>query len=174
MTEKLTWDALIALVEYTITSHALHSVKPSKAFRKADGMTPYSIHPMWCAMSLLHEQVLPYEFRWNGAQALLFHDLLEDTTAGLPGGLPSEVAQMVMDMTFESSDVEMVEVWDKPIEIKLLKLYDKVSNLLDATWMTSERFDQYAKYANALADEVEENYGRLAIVKMARAVTVAR
>ena len=172
MTDKMTWDALIALIEYIITAHALHPVKISKAFRKADGKTPYSVHPIWCATTLLQEQGLPQELRWNGAQALFFHDILEDTTAKLPPELSGEVTQMVIDMTFENTDAEMVEVWDKPIEIKLLKLYDKVSNLLDAdSWMTPERFSQYAKYTNALADVVEENYGRLAIGKMARAVT---
>lgn len=168
---EYTWESLMMYIEYIITSHALNPVKPGKAFRKIDGQTPYSVHPIWCATALLHEQALPLELRWNGAQALFLHDILEDTTASLPELVSDEVTSMVMDMTYDNTDHEMVEVWSKPIEIKLLKLYDKVSNLLDASWMTPERFAQYASYTNTLADVVEEAYGRLAIVKMARAVT---
>ena len=110
-------------------------VKPSKAVRKWDGKTPYSVHPIWCATMILHETVLAEEIRVDGSQALLFHDVLEDTLAELPSYLSDRVKKLVQDMTFESSDVEMLKVWDKPIEVKLFKLYDKVSNLMDARWM---------------------------------------
>jgi len=43
-------------------------------------------------------------------------------------------------MTFEGgSEQEIVEIWDKPTEIRLYKLYDKVSNLLDGAWMKDEK-----------------------------------
>ncbi len=32
--------------------------KPGKFARKWDGVTPYSIHPVWCAMMILHEPLL--------------------------------------------------------------------------------------------------------------------
>ena len=102
---------------------------------KWDGLTPYSVHPIWCATMILHETALAEDIRVDGSQALLFHDVLEDTLAELPNYLSERVKNLVQDMTFESSDVEMLKVWDKPIEVKLFKLYDKVSNLMDARWM---------------------------------------
>ena len=84
---------------------------------------------------ILHETALAEDIRVDGSQALLFYDVLEDTLAELPNYLSDRVKKLVQDMTFESSDVEMLKVWDKPIEVKLFKLYDKVSNLMDARWM---------------------------------------
>ena len=146
-------------------------VKPSKAVRKWDGKTPYSVHPIWCATMILHETALAEDIRVDGSQALLFHDVLEDTLAELPNYLSDRVKKLVQDMTFESSDEEMLKVWDKPIEIKLFKLYDKVSNLMDASWMSPEKLQRYREYTNRLTQEVQTHYGELNIVKLAKILT---
>lgn len=159
------------LINYIFATHAEKPTKPSKSLRKWDGKTPYGIHPAWCAMTLLHETELPEALRITGAQALLLHDVLEDTTAGLPQGCPAEVEKLVREMTFASSDEEMVEIWSRSKETILLKLYDKVSNLLDGAWMPKEKRARYSAYTMRLADEVEKTYGTLNIVRIARAIT---
>lgn len=161
---------LSAAIHYAMIAHAERATKPSKAVRKWDGITPYGVHPVWCAMSLLQEPLVSEELRWNGALALLFHDVLEDTTAELPRGTSARVAELVDGMTFESSDEEMVKVWDESEEIRLLKLYDKVSNLLDGAWMNPEKRERYLRYTELLAEDVEKNFGNLGIVRQARAL----
>lgn len=167
----MTAQELVGFVGYSFRAHAEQATKPSKAVRKWDGKTPYGIHPTWCAMTLLTETTLPEELRARGAQALLLHDVLEDTTAGLPQGTPDEVARLVEGMTFASSDEEMELIWSRSGEIKLLKLYDKVSNLLDGSWMSKERAERYARYLLRLCDEVQPLYGNLNIIRIARAIT---
>ncbi len=163
-------DDLSSLVIYTFLAHAEKPTKSSKAVRKWDGKTPYGIHPTWCAMTLLAETTLPEDLRNTGAQALLLHDILEDTTAGLPKGVSQEVRELVEGMTFASSDEEMELVWSRSREIKLLKLFDKTSNLLDASWMTREKSARYGAYLLRLCDAVEPHYDGLNIVRIARAI----
>lgn len=159
-----------SLVDYCINAHR-YPVKPSKAFRKWDGQTPYSVHLIWCAMMIFHETTLAEETRVTGSQALLFHDVLEDTKADLPAYLSDEVKKLVSDMTFESSNDEMQKIWDKSIEVKLLKLYDKVSNLMDGSWMSPEKLQKYRAYTRKLTEDVQARYGELNIVKLAKTLT---
>lgn len=166
----MTAQDLAGFIGYSFRAHAEQPTKPSKAVRKWDGKTPYGIHPTWCAMTLLTETTLPEEIRVTGAQALLLHDVLEDTTAGLPEGTPTEVIKLVEGMTFVSSDEEMELIWTRSQEVKLLKLYDKVSNLLDGSWMSQEKRERYAAYLVALCDDVEPHYGQLNIMRIARAI----
>lgn len=121
-------------------------------------------------MAILQEPSVNEELRWEGAFALLLHDVLEDTTAGLPVGTSARVAELVEGMTFESSDVEMETVWERSAEIRLLKLYDKVSNLLDGAWMSTAKRERYLAYTLRLADDVEANFGLLSIVRQARSL----
>ncbi len=159
-------------VAYALLTHEEKAKKASKAFRKWDGKTPYGVHPIWCATTLLHETSIPEDLRNEGAEALLFHDILEDTTAELPDGTSDRIGKLVDGMTFEGGTAqEMQEVWSRSKEIRLLKLYDKVSNLLDAEiWMTPEKLATYRAYTKKLADDVESNYGTLNIVRLARAL----
>lgn len=166
----MTAKELAGLISYSFRAHAEQSTKPSKTVRKWDGRTPYGIHPTWCAMTILTETILPEELRVTGAQALLLHDVLEDTTAGLPEDTPAEVTKLVEEMTFASSDEEMELIWTRSQEVKLLKLYDKVSNLLDGSWMSREKRERYATYIIALCDDVEPHYGQLNIMRIARAI----
>ncbi|MDP2669133.1 MAG: hypothetical protein Q8P07_04845 [bacterium] len=166
----MTAQRLAKMVSKTFLAHAEKPAKPSKAVRKWDGKTPYGIHPVWCAMTLLAETTLPEKFRVTGALALLFHDVKEGTTAELPKGLLREVVRLVEGMTFESSDEEMLKIWSRSRKIKLLKLYDKVSNLLDGSWMSKEKRVRYAKYLLRLCRDVEPHYGKLNIIRIARAI----
>lgn len=151
--------------------HQNHARTERKATRRWDGKTPYAIHPVWCAMTLLAETSLPNELRENGAIALLFHDILEDTHADLPPGTSARVRDLVEEMTFESFTAEMELVWGRSQECLLLKLYDKVSNLLDGIWMSPEKHATYVSYTKRIASEVERTFGpNLNILRIARAI----
>lgn len=167
----MTEEGLARLIDFALTAHARQPVKPSKAYRKWDGRTPYSIHPIWCAMTLLHETALPEKLRYAGAEALILHDILEDTTANLPDGTSEDVRSLVQDMTFASTDDEMRLIWMYEPFVRLLKLYDKVSNLMDGAWMSKERREEYVAYTKKLADDAKANFGKLDIVKIAYALT---
>lgn len=166
----ITSTRLTTVIAFVIRAHATCATKPSKAVRQWDGQTPYSIHPIWCATTILAETTLPEELRASGAEALLLHDVLEDTTANLPAYTTPRVRTLVHGMTFASFDEEMQLVWERGIEILLLKLYDKTSNLLDGAWMSAEKRASYNAYTLRLADDVEKAYGPLTIVRLARAI----
>lgn len=148
--------------------------------RKWDNQTPYGVHPLWCAMMFLQETKLPDPVnRESCALALLFHDVKEDTTIEFPEWLPRDVIELVESMTFTSevgsTVIEMKTIWDSPAIVRLLKLYDKVSNLLDGLWMPDAKWNnQYVPYVLQLADDVEKNYGQLNIVRVAQAVAIVR
>ena len=144
--------------------------------RRWDKRTPYSIHPLWCATTILTETTLPQDLREDGALALLYHDVKEDTKDfELPHDLPSRVREWVDGMTFEGasvpggSDIERQHIWSRPPEIRLFKLYDKTSNLLDVSWAPLHRITIYKDYTRQLIEDVVPRYGELNIVRMARA-----
>lgn len=157
-------------ISYVIDAHQNHPKSSGKDVRYWDRKTPYSIHPIWCAMTLLTETKLDQDIREDGAIALLFHDILEDTTKPLPANISPRVKTLVEEMTFETSTQEWSELWNKPKEVRLYKLYDKTSNLLDATWMKPDGYKKYVALVKRLVEDVEKNYGELNITKLARAV----
>lgn len=157
-------------IKFAITTHATHARKLRNATRLWDKQTPYGVHPAWCAMTILQETDLPEETRRNGYQALLLHDILEDTTASLPDDTSSEVRALVEGMTFEGIDREREQVWSRGKEIILLKLYDKTSNLLEGKTMYPDRKVLYVAYIRRLIEEVRKSYGELNIVTIAEAL----
>lgn len=167
---KLTGDTLAEHISFVINSHDKKARKESKRFRKWDGETPYAIHPIWCAMMLLSETRLPADLRDRGAKVLLLHDAPEDTAADL-SSFDWQTRQRVEAMTFESFDEEMNHLPNCEPETKLLKLYDKVHNLMDGTWMPPAKRAIYTTFTMYLCEEVEREYGSLNITKLARAIT---
>lgn len=171
---------LNSAIIHCINGHAYHSKRGNT--RNWDKVTPYATHPLWCAMTFLQETKLSgdaKEGRTECALALLFHDFIEETTATLPKWLPRGAVQLINNMTFSgevgSTDIEMQQIWKcRPI-LRLLKLYDKTSNLTDGAWMSDEKWNtQYVPYVLRLATDVENNYGALNIVRISRAVAVVR
>ncbi len=159
------------IIDFAIRAHDKFFKEPHKRFRKWDGRTPYSIHPIWCATTLLTETTLPEDVRQKGTLTLLLHDVVEDTEAPLPSSLPPGVEALVDEMTFDSYEDEFERVWGRSEICRLLKLYDKVSNLLDANWRTDKR-DHYVAYTLRLCSEVEQRWGPLNITRIARAIAV--
>jgi len=157
-------------IEYMVGAHNKHPRKPSKAFRKFDGKTPFYFHPLWCATTISTESKLSTELRERGALVLLYHDVPEDTTLQLPDWLEKMVKVDIRDMTYENFEDETMRIWQKPTHIKLFKLYDKTSNLLDGGWMNEEKRKIYNEYTGNLLKIVREEYGELNITKIAGAV----
>lgn len=157
-------------IEHAIRAHQSFPRSPEKAVRFWDHKTPYVVHPILASALLLAEITLPDSIREPGFLALLWHDTLEDTTLPLPAQTSAQVKALVVEMTFDSFDEECEKLWNRGNTTKLLKLYDKVSNLLDNAWRTPERWNKQVRHAERLTDWVEENFGPLNIVKIARAV----
>lgn len=107
-------------------------------------------------------------------QALMWHDVLEDTYAELPANTPDDVRQLIMDMSFASFAAEKELIWDRSETIRLLKLYDKTSNLLDAGHLSKEKWNNYVQFTQALITDVENNFGQLNIVKIAKAISILK
>ncbi len=158
-------------IQFVIHAHQYQAKIPDNAVRGWDNETPYSIHPLWCATTILTETSLPKELRLEGAVVLLYHDIIEDTNAMIPNNLLPNIFQGVVDMTFTGGmRQEMIEIWGKEQKIRLYKLYDKVSNLLDAMWMSPEYRQKYTEYTRKLLADVEEHFGSLNIVKIAHPI----
>jgi (p)ppGpp synthase/HD superfamily hydrolase len=167
-------DEIVQAISHAHLAHAAHGNSPQDAVRFHDHLTPYLVHPIWCAASLLQEATLPLDLRKTGYIALLWHDVLEDTTLKLPIGTSSEIVKLVEEMSFMSFDEERAELWSRSPEIKLFKLYDKVSNLLDANWMKVDKWNVYVEHTLRLANEIEQKFGSLNIVKIARAIALKK
>lgn len=167
-------DELLAAIAHASVAHQCHGTSPKASVRFHDGLTPYWVHPLWCAASLLQEATLPLELRRNGAIALLLHDTLEDTTLPLPENTNKDAEFLIQQMSFESFDQEMTQIWNRPAEVRLLKLYDKVSNLLDATWMNDTKWNRYVDYTLRLASDVELYFPLVNVLAMARAIARPR
>jgi hypothetical protein len=77
-------------------------------------------------------------------------------------------------MTFASLDEEFEQVWERSDTTKLLKLYDKVSQLLDSIWLTDMRWNQIVAHTQRLERFVVSTYGELNIGKIAGTVCQLR
>ena len=157
-------------IEYIIEAHSFHTTSSEKKSRKWDANTPYSIHPIWCAMSILHETSLPISIRSKGFYVLGYHDIPEDTDAPLPEWLSSEIKKSIADMTYSSSEDEWENLWKKDKEIRLFKIYDKTSNIMDGIWMEPERKNLHLQHLAKLIIDVRKNYGELNITRMAKSL----
>ncbi len=167
-TQKLA-EEILSSIQFMVDAHIQHPKTEKDAVRFWDNKTPYIIHPAWCAMTLLTETSLSEELRFEGYQALLWHDVLEDTTiTELPKNTSETVCHYVQEMTFDSFSEERENIWNKGMEIQLFKLYDKTSNLLDGTWMTDNKLNGYKQFTKKLMENVQSEYGQLNIVKIAK------
>lgn len=160
-------------IDFCINAHMGNSRSENDRIRFWDQKTPYVIHPIWCAMTLLTETSLPEDLRVNGFQALMWHDVLEDTTLSLPESTTPLVKEWVQDMTFSDLETEMRDIWQRPPVIRLLKLYDKTSNLMDGIWMKPEKQNRYRHFTDRLLNDVSANYGKLNITRIAEAILTA-
>ncbi len=134
-------------------------------------------NPLWRAPPIArnhpsHQAPLPAALRKRGAWALLLHDIIEGTNATLPKGTPADVIQLVADMTFPGgTGQEIEEIWGKPEEVRLLKLYNKTQNLIDGRGLNPSGKQRYITYTRDLIADVEKNYPTgLNITTVAKAI----
>src|SRR5690242_21727000 len=120
---------LIDLINYSLRSHLERALVPAQALRHSDGRTPYGVHPVWSAITLLQETEVPEDVRYDGAVALLFHDLAEDTDAPYPDELSVRARAWAEDMTYSSTQEENDLIWSKSAPVKLLTLIEKTNTL---------------------------------------------
>ncbi|MEI2774022.1 MAG: hypothetical protein V9G98_26010 [Candidatus Competibacter sp.] len=173
--ETARWASHLArTIGHAIEAHHTFPRTAADSVRFHDQKTPYAVHPIWCAMTFLTETALPEELRRDGADALLWHDLLEDSTLPLPDWTSERVRGLVKELTFPSFKEELETLWFRSEEAILLKLYDKTSNLLDGTWMRDAQWNRYVAHTVKIADHVEAKWGALNGVRMARAIAIPR
>jgi hypothetical protein len=77
-------DQLAAAIQHAIQAHTYFPNTPRDAIRLWDRQTPYVVHPIWCAMTLLTETNLTEDIRYPSAIALLWHDTLKILTCRFP------------------------------------------------------------------------------------------
>ncbi|MES2223576.1 MAG: hypothetical protein V4469_01425 [Patescibacteria group bacterium] len=169
------YEKFIEYIKLQAEAHQEMALPTAKTHRKfpSQETNPYFTHPLWCSMMILLDTKLPESIRIPGAEALLFHDVLEDTTAALPSDLSEEVVAMIKDMTFENFEIEVKETLQKPAKAQLLKLYDKTATLYDGA-LREFRYPEWIDFTNKLIETVEKEYGELNIVILAKALIVNR
>lgn len=172
MDTNLVAQMIVDGVSFAKHAHIDLPITPNDAIRFHDRTTPYIVHPIWCAMTIMAETRLPESLRLNGCLALMWHDALEDTHAELPIDTVCEVRQLIQDMSFANFADERNLIWERSKEIRLLKLYDKTSNLLDASHYSIEKWNNYVEFTQSLIVDVENNYGSLNIIKIAKSIAV--
>jgi hypothetical protein len=174
MDTKQLSQSILDSIAFAKTAHIDNPNTPNDAIRFHDRKTPYIVHPIWCAMTILTETVLDEDLRITGYLALMWHDVLEDTKSQLPESTNRDVQQLIEQMTFSSFAEEQELIWTRSDIVRLLKLYDKTSNFLDGSHMSDAKWNRYVQFTQLLADDVAANYGNLNIIKLARAIAVER
>ena len=152
-------------------AHDQLAIKEEGRYRKFDPSVPYAAHPTWCAMAIWCEPLLPSELRHLGATALEYHDVTEDTTSELPANLNPKVLEYISDMTYVGgSEQERAQIWSKSKDVRLFKLYDRVSNMMDSSWMEDAQRATHFRYLERLNQDVKQNYPGLNISAFADAL----
>jgi hypothetical protein len=157
-------------ISFVAIAHQEKTLSTAKALRTfpSGEKTPYFAHSLWCAVMLWLDSGLPESIRYPGAQALLFHDILEDTSALLPDDVSDEVRYLVQEMTYRGGfNEEKTVVLMKSPFIQLLKLYDKTATLYDGD-MKPGRVYEWTEFMLKLIDTVEREYGTINIILLAR------
>jgi (p)ppGpp synthase/HD superfamily hydrolase len=155
------------LVDVAYSAHQEHNTR--KDYRQ-DGKVPFVVHPLWCALTMLNDQRIPFDERRIGYQVLLLHDVLEDTDMQVPDDVPEEVVSLVRDMTHASWDEEQ-DIFAKTDFVKMLKLADKIASMYDETVRPDPvRRRQWKELTERLAVDVEAHYGNIRLVTLAKAI----
>lgn len=157
------------LLDFVYSAHQEHCTK--KDFRQ-DGKVPFIVHPIWCAMILLNDTRVPYEERRIGYQALLLHDVLEDTSLKLPDWVEPEVAKLVEEMTYETWEEEKaIDINKKSPLVQLLKLCDKTASMYDENVRPDpQKRHEWRELTRKLLKNVEQNYKNSRVVSVAKAI----
>lgn len=153
------------LIDFAYTAHQEHCTKKDM---RQDGNVPFVAHPLWCAMMLLNDTRVPYEERRVGFQALLLHDVLEDTSLPLPDWVEPEVVALVGAMTHGTWEAEQ-RVEEKSSLVQLLKLCDKTASMYDENVRPDlQRRREWKALLTKLVQLVEPRYPGSRVVAVAK------
>lgn len=165
--EKIEPKYFKQLLDLAYTAHQEHNTRND--FRQ-EGRIPFIVHPIWCALTILNDQRIPFEERELGYQVLLLHDILEDTNVKVPNFVSQKVLDYVKEMTHETWESEQ-NIDNKSDFIKLLKLCDKISSMYDETVRkVPQRRHEWKQLTQKLLEAVENHYGNIRLVTLAKAV----
>lgn len=169
----------LQFVLYTAISHQDHTNEFGKKIRTGVEQSgiPYFFHPLWCSVMVYMEPMLSEKTRYDYSLALLFHDILEDTTKNLPKELSENIKKLVSELTvprlpeynFSSWNLEKTTLLKKPVDIQLLKLYDKVASMYDMA-LSQQRLKEWCDLVEKVSENVEKEYGELNIVLLAKSL----
>lgn len=153
-------------------AYTAHQEKSTRDPYRQDGKLPFVVHPLWCALTLLEDNRVPFAERKIGYQALLLHDVLEDTSAGLPDFISPEVAQLVQEMTYQTWEEEQAAVLTKSPLLKLMKLIDKTATMYDEAMSKGgdKKKREWKTLVEKLVVDVEAHYGHVRVVTLAKAI----
>lgn len=165
--ERIEAADLKRLLDLIYSAHQEHNTR--KDYRQ-NGTVPFIVHPIWCALTILNDQRIPYEERVLGYQALLLHDILEDTSLPVPDYVNERVLGCVREMSHDTWEEEQ-NVEKKSDFIKLLKLCDKVASMYDETVRNEpQRRSEWKALTQKLLVDVENHYGNIRLVTLAKAI----
>lgn len=176
---ELIADKFWGWVNYAYDAYQNHPSGGEPGRRLFDAITPHAIHPIATALLALQEPIRGVELRYKVALVLLFHDLFEDSTKGLPDDLPSEwrdeITRSVQEITFEKGLVqEAVELWEKEPLTILAKLFDKYHSFAeDAPWLIHNRPKEgrlLLDHLRRVATRVQRHFGPLHIIAAVQAI----
>lgn len=167
MDKGITSEQFKKLIDFAYNAYQKHNVT-SQEYRQ-DGKVPYIMHPLWCATLLLNDQLIPFKKRKLGFQVLLLHDVIEDTDLSMPDWISREVRNYVQEMTFSTWEEAKREKPKKSIFMKLLFLYDALSSMYEFH-VSKKKQKEWKKLTNDLLEEVENHYGNIRIVQIAKPI----
>lgn len=143
--EALSQEQLSTLLSdylgFVIKAHSKEfAKKKSRIARFHDGVMPYAIHPIQAALTFAQDEVWSLEFRVRGMLVLLGHDVLEDTTLTIPEYISKDVTDFIEELTYadDNPDIVRKSLDEKSSFSILCKLYDCLSNVMDATKLINE------------------------------------
>ena len=161
------------LLDFAYTAYQLKNTE-GHTYRQG-GKVPNFTHPLWCSLIFLNDALIPFRLRKVGFEALLLHDVLEDTNAKLPKWVGKDVRKLVYEMTFSAPpgndpwDEEKKVLLKKPVFIKLLKLVDKLASMYDLDVMPKNK-KVWKKITAQLLKDVEKKYGQIRVVQIGKAI----
>ncbi len=167
-TERIDHEDLKRLIDYVYDAHQNHNTKHDY---RQKGRVPFFTHPLWCALTLLNDQRIPFEDRVIGYQALLLHDVLEDTSVGIPDFVSQQVKDLVNQMTHGTWEEEQKLENKSPLVI-LMKLHDKLSSMYDESVRADPvRRKEWRQLLECLLVETKKYYPEARIIPIVESIT---
>jgi hypothetical protein len=157
----------VAKLSHTIMMYQEDVNQHNIKVRAHDKATPFAVHPIWCAISILSAPDLNQDLRVDGFWIILNHNL-ENYTGKKP-----DCSQVILEKIHSLQCLSYVKeadgaiTWSAPPEIRLFKLFEQVHKLYDNE---HECDDIELDLTQDLLADVQTNYGNLKIVRIAKAL----